>query len=125
MNVVKDELGYSGSAYITTASTSGAGTPVVYTPPTGKVIVGFQPLHNSTTITTLTPINDPGSNTYYMGTTAPVTAVTPYPITGHGTGATAFTAITLSGLNIITRGRWSGIAVGGNTGAAIVYLGVE
>ena len=60
-----------------------------------------------------------------MGTTAPVTAVTPYPITGNGTGATAFTAITLNGLNIITRGRWSGIAVGGTTGAAIVYLGVE
>jgi hypothetical protein len=123
MNVVKDELGYSGSAYITTASTSGAST--VYTPPTGKVIIGFQPLKNDTTITTLTPINDPGSNTYYMGTTAPVTAVTPYPITGHGTGATEFTDTTLSGLNIITRGRWSGIAVGGTTGAAIVYLGVE
>ena len=124
MNVVKDELGYSGSAYITTASTSTVS--VVYTPPTGKVIIGFQPISNTTTITTLTPINDPGSNTYYMGTTAPVTAATPYPITGHGTGATAITTTpTLTGLNIITRGRWSGIAVGGVGGAAIVYLGVE
>ena len=125
MNVVKDELGYSGSAYITTASTSGAATPVVYKPPTGKVIIGFQPIINTTTITTLIPINDPGSNTYYMGTTTPVTAVTPYPITGHGTGATAITATALSGLNIITRGRWSGIAVGGVGGASILYLGVE
>ena len=119
----KDELGYSGSAYITTASTSEV--DVVYTPPTGKVIIGFQPIINTTTITTLIPINDPGSNTYYMGIIAPVTAATPYPITGHGTGATAFTATALSGLNIITRGRWSEIAVGGVNGAAIVYLGVK
>ena len=65
----------------------------VFTPPTGKVVVAIK-IHSTADFTTLTPVNDTGSNTYHIGTGVVAGA------TGNGTNAVGL------GTNSVPAGQW-------------------
>jgi|TARA_R100000081_G_C4752673_1_gene135280 hypothetical protein len=99
-------FGQMGSAYL---NDTGA-----YTPPTGKIIVGIQILDDLTKFTTLTPSNDTGSNSYFIGTSVTAAAI------GNGVNAEAIGTSTTFKAGLTLVGRFSAVTLG--AGSVIMYL---
>ena len=108
-NASKIDVGQAGGAYLDDTG--------VYVAPTGKVIVAINTLVANTSFTTLTPVNDTGSNTYHIGTTVTAAA------TGNGVNAEAIAEADNFPINCWIYGRWSACTL--DDGAAFLYFGQE
>ena len=96
-----------------------------FVPPTGKVVVKIEFLAE-TKFTTLTPVNDAGSNTYHIGTSVASISNSSnnLAVEGNGTNAVALAAGnsgTAFADGKILYGRWSAVTL--NTGTVIMYFG--
>ena len=113
-NLEQSNLHQMGGAYLT-------GTDA-FTPPTGKAVVKIEILV-AAKFQTLIPANDPGSNTYHIGTT--VASITNnannIAIEGNGTNAVAIPNSLAFAVGKVLYGKWSQVDL--VEGSVIMYFG--